>query len=322
MRTRVGELVHHDFGDEAALRVARRAHRALQSGVDVDVGVRAAAIGEDVDVRQRKARAGAGAAGAPRLRVEERQHAVGGDARLDLCKRRRPVAGREVLFLAIEHQLDRRVGGLRETRADQALRIGGELAAEAAAHELGDHANVGLRDLEAGGEALARAVHRLRRDPRREVLAVPFADAAVRLERRVRLHLRRVGAFDRVRRGLQTGVDIAFFFGIAGARVVGLEDLRRFGTHRLLDGREVGQDLPFDANQPDGVFGLLLGERGNRRNFLAGEHHLLAGLDGRHRRSDAGGFLRRCDVDALDARVRMRRSQDLAVDHAGPRDVV
>ena len=78
-------------------------------GVDEDVLVRAAAVREHVDVRQREARAGAGAAGAPRLGVERGEHAVGRDAGLDLRERRRPVAGRQVLFLAIEHQLDRRV---------------------------------------------------------------------------------------------------------------------------------------------------------------------------------------------------------------------
>ena len=35
----IGELVHQDFGEEASLRMTRRAHRALLARVDVDVGV-------------------------------------------------------------------------------------------------------------------------------------------------------------------------------------------------------------------------------------------------------------------------------------------
>ena len=73
----IGELVHQHFGDEAPLRMSRRAHRALLSGVDVDVGVRAAAIREDIDVRQRVIRSRARAAGAPRLRFERGELAVG-----------------------------------------------------------------------------------------------------------------------------------------------------------------------------------------------------------------------------------------------------
>ena len=105
----VGELVHHDLGDERALRMTRRAHRPLLAGVDEDVLVRPAAIRDPVDVRQREAGGRAGAARAPRLGVERRDDAVGRDAGLDPRRRRRPVAGREMLFLAIEHQLDRRV---------------------------------------------------------------------------------------------------------------------------------------------------------------------------------------------------------------------
>ena len=118
----VGELLHQHFGDEAALRVARRAHRALLAGVDEDVLVRAAAVRELVDVRQRESGGRAGAAGAPRFAVERREHAVGGDARLDASGGRRPIARREMLFLAIEHQLDGRLRLLGQPRADQPLR--------------------------------------------------------------------------------------------------------------------------------------------------------------------------------------------------------
>ena len=70
------------------------------------------------------------------LGVERGERAVGRDAGLDLRARRRPVARREVLFLAVEHQLHGRARLLRELRADDALRVGAELAAEPAAHVL------------------------------------------------------------------------------------------------------------------------------------------------------------------------------------------
>ena len=63
----------------------------------------------------------AGAAGAPALTVERGQHAVRGHAGANVRGGRRPVAGVEMLFLAIEHQLDRRLRLLRELRADESL---------------------------------------------------------------------------------------------------------------------------------------------------------------------------------------------------------
>src|SRR5207344_978564 len=63
----VGELLHQDFRDEAALRVTGCSHRSLLTGVYVDVLVRSATVGELIDVRQREASGRAGAAGAPRV---------------------------------------------------------------------------------------------------------------------------------------------------------------------------------------------------------------------------------------------------------------
>src|SRR4029079_10151068 len=101
-----------------------------------------------VDVGQREARRGAGAAGAPRLGVERGDDAVSRYARLDVRRRRPAVSGGEMLFLAIEHQFDRRARLLRELRADQSLRAELQLAAEAAAHVLADDADVGLRNVQ------------------------------------------------------------------------------------------------------------------------------------------------------------------------------
>ena len=129
--------------------MARRAHRPLLAGVDEDVLVRPAAVGDLIDVGQREARRRARAARAPRLGVERGDDAVGRHARLDPRRGRRTVAGGEVLFLAIEHQLDRRVRLLRQPRADQPFGAERQLAAEAAAHVLADDADVGLRNVQA-----------------------------------------------------------------------------------------------------------------------------------------------------------------------------
>src|SRR5688500_19372196 len=101
----------------------RCAHRAMLSGVDVDVGVRAATVWKDVDVRQRIIGTRAGAAGAPRARVKRGELAVCGHARLHCSKCGWAIAGGEMLFLAIEHQLHRRAGRLGEPRAEQALDV-------------------------------------------------------------------------------------------------------------------------------------------------------------------------------------------------------
>ena len=134
----VGELVHQQLGGIAPLRMAGRPHRARRPGVRVDVLVASAPVRERVDVGDREAGADAGAARAVALRVERDAGAVGRDAGLDLRGRGGAIASGEVLFLAIEHQLHRRAGQLRQLRADDALGVGPELAAEAAAHVLAD----------------------------------------------------------------------------------------------------------------------------------------------------------------------------------------
>src|SRR5439155_3569599 len=114
--------------------------------------------------------------------------------------RRRPVAGIEMLLFAIEHQLDRRLRLLRELRADQSLGVRTELAAEPAAHVLRDAVHVRLRNLESLRELLRRLNHRLRRDPGRQLVAIPLADTTVCLETDVRNHMGGVRGVDDVRR--------------------------------------------------------------------------------------------------------------------------
>src|SRR5438477_12965887 len=104
-----------------------------------------------------------------------------------------------MLFLAIEHQLDRRTRELRELRADDALRIGRELAAETAAHVLRDDTHVRLWNAKRLRVALRALMHALRCDPCGELVAFPLADRAVRLETHVRADVRRIRLPDDVR---------------------------------------------------------------------------------------------------------------------------
>ena len=129
-------------------------------------------------------------------------------------------------------------------------------------------------------------------------------------------------AFNRERRGLEAGVEIAVLLRLSAARVRRREHLRRFRTHRLLDGRQRRQYFPLELDQAQRICRLLLGCGGERADLFAGIQHLVAGLDrdqhGLHTRRLLGG----ARVDALQSRVRVRRSQDAAVDHARTSDVV
>src|SRR6185312_12239822 len=234
----------------------------------------------------------------------------------------------EMFFLAIEEQLDGPAGFLREPRADEALRVGTELAAEAAAHVLRDDADVRAWNLQALREAVLRAVDALRGDPRRELVAVPLADAAVRLHAHVRDDVRRIRLFDDVRGGFEAGLDVAVLLDVALALIAdgvhhdAVEDLRRVAGHRLLDVRDVLEHVISDLDEARRVFGLLFRVGGDGRDRIA----LIERLRGRlifpdERRAHARRGFRRAHVDRHDLRVRIRRADDLAVDHPGPVDV-
>ena len=318
---RVREFVHQHLGVETPLRMARRAHRPCGTRVREDVLVAAATIRDAVDVRQRETRTDAGATGAPRLGIERGDDAVGIDPGLDARERRGPIADRQMLFLAIEHHLHRRAGLLGQLRARHALDVGPELAAEPAAHELGNHADVRLRNAERLGESFARAVNGLRRRPGRQVFALPLAHAAVRFERDVRLHLRLVAGLDRLHRLREPGVEIAGLLRLAFLDVAVLEDRRRTLAHRERDGRDMGQHFVLDLDQPQRILCLLLGRGGDGRNLIALEHQLFAGLGDRQHRLYSRRLFRGAEIERDDPRMRVRRSEDAAMEHAGPVDV-
>ncbi len=305
----------------------RRTERALRPGVDVHVAMALPGRGEDVHlIRHREERPLPRTARAPRLRVDRRQLAGGVGTRADLRVRGGAIPRDEVLVLAIQHQLHGSVREFREARADDDLHVAAELAAEAAPHVVRDHAHVALRNLQRVGGPLACRVHGLRRHPRGQLVAVPFADPAVGFEAGVGLHLREVHPFDDVRRRLQGGVHVPLLPHGGLRDVPLLEDGGGRRPHRLLDGREMRQHLVVDLDQPERVLRDLLGDRGNRRDLLArvqdGRRFGLCGILEDDHRAHAVQFLRGGHIDARDPRVRMRRSEDARVEHAGPGDVV
>src|SRR6185503_10369638 len=131
----VGQVVHDLFHHDRALGVARGSQRTAVARIDGNVRVLAAPRLGRVDVRQRELRAARVAARAVGDGVERGQLSVLRRAGLDLRERRRAVARGPVLLVPLQHQLDGALRLPRELRRDDALDVGPELAAEAAAHE-------------------------------------------------------------------------------------------------------------------------------------------------------------------------------------------
>ena len=200
--------------------------------------------------------------------------------------------------------------GLRETRGNDDLSVEAELAAEAAAHVIRDHTHVGLRDSERFGDSVPCTVHRLRRNPRRQLLAFPLADAAVRLEARMRLHLRRVQPFDDVTGLGQPFLDVALGALRNLADVPLWKDDGCFRPHGLFDGREMRQHFVVHLDQADGIFRNLLRHCRDGRNLFALVPHFRGfarcRIDESQRGADAREFLCGGEIDGTDARVRMR----------------
>src|SRR5262249_24602321 len=119
--------------------MARCAHRALLACIGIYVFVSPPSVREIVDVRQREVRAATGAAGSPAFTIKRGEPAVCSNACFDMRCRRWPVAGIEMLFLAIEHELYRNARGLRQFCACHAFAADLSLAAETAAHVLGNN---------------------------------------------------------------------------------------------------------------------------------------------------------------------------------------
>ncbi len=202
--------------------------------------------------------------------------AVGRDSRLDFRCRRRPIAGRQMFFLAIEHQLDRSIGRLGQFGAHQALGADAQrLAAETAAHVLAENAHIRLRNAQRAGEILARAVDSLGGNPCRQLVALPFAYRAMRFHAGVRDDLGRIGLLDRFRRRREARRQIARLRGRAARTFPPVNTSRRRAGQRLFDDRlrAAGPRIDFDRpRRIDRVF-LRIGRYG--RHLIALEHHAI-----------------------------------------------
>ena len=97
-----------------------------------------------------------------------------------------------MLLPAVEHQPHRRARFARQVRRDHTFIARAKLRAKAAAHELRDHPHLALRQLEDFGKLIAHARCALRGGIHRQLVRLPVDDKPMRLQRRVRLHLREV----------------------------------------------------------------------------------------------------------------------------------
>ena len=263
------------------------------------------------------------AAAAPRALVPRDDRAFAVDRGPELHQRRGPVAGARVLFEAVEHELDRRVRSVREQRDGAAFGARGELAAEAAADELGvdrHRTALQLRRAHRLRELAAHAERRLRAHPDLEVRPGPLRDGAVRLHRRMRLHFGAVGAGDG---RLRLGEGVREILWCVGPRV---RHVALFVEHR----RAVGEQ------EVDGVRVLLVlrddrldrvaahVERGgrDRRDLVADEADLLAGLLQLDHRGDAGHRARLLEVERDELAARDGGAKDRGLQHPGERHVV
>ena len=230
-----------------------------------------------------------------------------------------------MLLLAIEHQLDRELRLFGQRGADDAGDLCPELAAEPAAHVLRDHPHVRLRDVQAGGQPFARRADALRRDPRRQVVAVPFADRAVRFEADVRDDVRGVGLIDAERGLLEAAGEVARLLRLALADVAACEHRRRVAGQRLIHQDDGRQHVVLNLDQPRRVNRVLLGIGRHCGDLVTLEHHGIALRVGRIAPHDRGFDTRRAprrlEVDRDDSGVRIRRADDPPVEHARPRDV-
>jgi hypothetical protein len=215
-------------------------------------------------------------------------------------------ASKAVFFLPVQHQLDRKAGLLRQTRADESLGVRRELAAEPAAHVLRDHPDVCCGNLERLRVAVAAAVDGLRGHPRGQLVAVPLTHGAMGLEAHMRDDVRGIGLLDDVRGLLEARIEVAGLLRGSGPGVAAHEDNGRVGRHRLLHVGEVRQGFVAHAHHPGGVFRALFRVGRHRGNRFTLEHafgsRILPGQGNLH----PGRLLRRGQVDRHHARVRQR----------------
>ncbi len=242
-----------------------------------------------------------------------------------------------------ERALHGPAGDHRQLADDDLVREGVGLAAETSAVCSADDADAVHRQLEHLGQRAVDVVHDLRRRPQRDLAADVSRDCAVLLHRQVRVSLEEENVLADVVGARETTVDVAELEGhelvdVVRAAVV-LDALVPGRPERVLDRHHRLEDVVLDPDRVAGGGGRLLVSRGDGGDGVADVPDLLV-LEGalvlRHRQDpeldrkvltgdhglDAWNPAGRRDIDAADARMRMRAAQDLAVQGAGQHDVV
>jgi hypothetical protein len=234
---------------------------------------------------------------------------------------RRPVADADGVVAPRVQDLDRPPGLAGQVRRRDRIIAEAELAAEAAAHVVLDDGDVGRRELEGPGQAVADAVDALGRIVDDEVVALPHGDAAVRLGRVVDLEARPVGPLDDDVGLREALLDVAprVLVDLLDIGLV-VADLRGTRVAGLLPVDDVGERLVFDLDEGQGLLGRPLVDRGHGRDLLSGVADLALGeLQGGHDPRQGQG---RREVDRDDLGRRVGRAKVLADEHPAELDIV
>ena len=297
--------------------MARRPERPPATSVDQHVAMLVLPVRHVIHVRHRHARTRADACRAIGLRRESHQLTVPLRPDLQLLQTVRPVAHPQVLVLAAQHQLDRCPRLFGQAHGDGHVRSGPQLGPETAAHVVADDPHLVDGYLQVLGDRLALPVHRLGRGPDGQLVAVPAGHAPVRLQRRVRLHLR---AVLRRHRHLRFGepllhISLATLPRLLRVLLVG-EDPGRPFLHGLL---QIHHELPLlvlHREQLHRVQGDLRRLGRHRRHVFPGVVHIAAAVHVGEHSLHPGQLPHPAVVDAHDAGRRVRRGQNRAVEHA------
>ncbi len=246
-------------------------------------------------------------------------------------------------FLAVEADLHRAAEQDRRLRHHDLVVVQIALAAEAAAVRAGDHAHVRGRNLQRIGEGAMDIVRHLRGRPERELaFAIHRRDRGVLLDWQMRIALVEEQILENVVGLGERFVHVAELEGLKAVDIALLAvalDARLGRRERLLGIGDGLERLVLDVDEIERLErGLLVAgdHRGDRVAHVAhalrrervlvlrhrqdpeGDRKILAGEHEVHARA----CLRARHVDRFDRRVRMRRAQQLAMQHARQHHVV
>ena len=269
--------------------------------------------------------------------------AVLGDAGAEFHQHRMPAPVHVEHLLARQADLDRPPERQRGLQHDRLVVADVGLAAEAPAVRARDDAQVRLGHPQHARHLPVHVMRDLCRRPERELaLAVDCRDGRVLLDRQVRVALEEEQVLEHVVRRGERRLHVAELVGLVAVDVavlVVLVDAHLGMRERLFRRGDRQQRLVPDVDEAERLVRGLLVPRDHRGQRIADVPHALRRkrvFVGRHRHDAerdreiaAGenemhaGVLRGAGgVDRKDARVRVRRAQELRVQHARQHDVV